>query len=67
MPQRDFSFGVLKTAQALGDFQVLCQRGRRVLRLHLGSEVRSELERIAESAERAAQQLETRRDSLDSA
>ncbi len=67
MPQRDFSFGVLKTAQALGDFQVLCQRGRRVLRLHLGSEVASELERIAESAERAAQQLETRRDSLDSA
>ena len=58
IPQRDFSFGILKTAQALGDFQVLCQRGRRVLRLHLGPKVEQELERIADSAERAAQQLE---------
>jgi transaldolase/glucose-6-phosphate isomerase len=41
-PQRDLpipgwqeSFGTLIAAQALGDFQSLQQRGRRVLRLHL--------------------------------
>jgi transaldolase/glucose-6-phosphate isomerase len=55
IPGRDFSFGVLKQAQGLGDFQVLSDRGRRALRLHLGSNVEEELERVAAIAERAAQ------------
>ena len=33
------SFGVVKTAQARGDFQVLVERGRRALRVHLGTDV----------------------------
>lgn len=39
VPGRRYSFGVVKAAQAAGDFQVLAQRGRRVLRVHLGPDV----------------------------
>jgi len=35
VPETDFSFGALIEAQALGDFQALRQRGRRVLRVNL--------------------------------
>jgi len=41
------SFSVLKAAQASGDFQALQAAGRRVVRVHLGSDVRSGLERIS--------------------
>ncbi|MPZ65947.1 MAG: glucose-6-phosphate isomerase [Pseudonocardiaceae bacterium] len=34
VPGRPFTFGMLQRAQALGDAQVLAQRGRPVLRLH---------------------------------
>jgi len=46
VPQQEFTFGVVKSAQARGDFQVLLDRGRRALRLHLGAEVKSDLERL---------------------
>jgi len=36
VPGKSYTFSVLKTAQALGDFQALRERERRVLRLHLG-------------------------------
>ncbi len=35
VPNRKFSFAVVEQAQALGDFAVLCERGRRALHLHL--------------------------------
>ena len=35
IPGEPFSFGVLKQAQALGDFQAMRERGRRILRVHL--------------------------------
>jgi len=35
VPGQPFSFGVVKAAQALGDFDVLADRGRRLLRVHL--------------------------------
>jgi len=35
VPEQRYSFGVLKQAQARGDFAVLCERGRRALHLHL--------------------------------
>jgi len=38
IPGQRYTFGVLKNAQAQGDFAVLAQRERRVLRVHLGSE-----------------------------
>lgn len=36
VPGRKYSFGVVQAAQALGDFEVLAERRRRVLRVHLG-------------------------------
>ena len=43
VPGRRFTFGVVKAAQAIGDFQVLAERGRRALRVHLCAEVQSGL------------------------
>jgi hypothetical protein len=37
VPRRGMSFGALERAQALGDYEALIARGRRVLRLHLSS------------------------------
>ena len=39
VPGQKYTFGVVKSAQARGDFQVLIDRGRRALRVHLGSDV----------------------------
>jgi len=36
VPGQKYTFGVVKAAQARGDFQVLADRGRRALRVHLG-------------------------------
>jgi transaldolase / glucose-6-phosphate isomerase len=35
VPGRKYSFGVVKAAQARGDFDVLAERGRRALRVHI--------------------------------
>jgi transaldolase/glucose-6-phosphate isomerase len=35
VPLQKYTFGVVKAAQARGDFQVLVERGRRALRVHL--------------------------------
>jgi len=47
VPGQKYSFGVVKAAQARGDFQVLLDRGRRALRVHLSSDVRGDLTRLA--------------------
>jgi transaldolase / glucose-6-phosphate isomerase len=39
VPGQRYTFGVVKAAQARGDFQVLAERGRRALRIHLGKNV----------------------------
>jgi transaldolase/glucose-6-phosphate isomerase len=39
VPGRKYSFGLVKAAQARGDFEVLAERGRRALRVHLGADV----------------------------
>jgi transaldolase/glucose-6-phosphate isomerase len=39
VPGQNYTFGVVKAAQARGDFQVLADRGRRALRVHLGKNV----------------------------
>ena len=46
VPGQKYSFGVVKTAQARGDFQVLLDRERRALRVHLGSDVKSGLDKL---------------------
>ena len=43
VPETDYSFKDLIKAQALGDYKALKQRGRRVLRVNLGSDVASGL------------------------
>jgi len=39
LPAQKYTFGVVKAAQARGDFQVLAERDRRALRVHLGADV----------------------------
>jgi len=43
VPGQRYTFGVVKAAQARGDFEVLLERDRRVLRAHLGADVRAGL------------------------
>jgi transaldolase/glucose-6-phosphate isomerase len=39
VPGQKYTFGVVKEAQARGDLQVLGERGRRALRIHLNGDV----------------------------
>jgi transaldolase/glucose-6-phosphate isomerase len=39
VPGHTYTFGIVKAAQARGDFQVLADRGRRALRVHLSADV----------------------------
>lgn len=56
VPGQQYTFGVVKAAQARGDFQVLAERRRRALRVHLGPDVPRGLE-ILETAVRQALDL----------
>ena len=38
VPGLPYSFQTLKQAQAIGDFQALADRGRRVIRIHLAAD-----------------------------
>jgi transaldolase/glucose-6-phosphate isomerase len=53
VPGQKFTFGVVKAAQARGDFAVLAERGRRALRVHLGKNVRTDLARLAKAVRQA--------------
>ncbi len=46
VPDQKYTFGVVKAAQARGDFQVLLDRERRALRVHLVADAKSGLEKI---------------------
>jgi transaldolase/glucose-6-phosphate isomerase len=46
VPNQKYTFGVVCAAQARGDFQVLLDRDRRALRVHIGADVKSDLENI---------------------
>jgi len=43
VPGQKYTFGIVKAAQARGDFQVLAERGRRALRVHLGKDLKAGL------------------------
>ena len=47
VPEQTYTFGVVKAAQARGDFQVLAERGRRALRVHLGKDLSAGLDQLA--------------------
>jgi transaldolase/glucose-6-phosphate isomerase len=53
IPDQKYTFGVLKRAQAQGDMEVLSERKRRVLRVHLGADVKSDLKRLREAIQKA--------------
>jgi transaldolase/glucose-6-phosphate isomerase len=54
VPGQRYSFGVVKAAQARGDFEVLAARGRRALRVHLGADVAAGLRALDKAVEQAA-------------
>ncbi len=47
VPGQKYSFGVVKTAQSRGDFQVLLDRDRRALRVHLTGDIVTGLKALA--------------------
>jgi transaldolase/glucose-6-phosphate isomerase len=53
IPGHRASFGVVKNAQARGDFDVLLERGRRALRVHLNGDIAAGLKALQAAFERA--------------
>jgi transaldolase/glucose-6-phosphate isomerase len=53
VPGAKYTFGVVKAAQARGDFQVLADRGRRALRVHLGKDVDAGLSQLSKAVSEA--------------
>ena len=46
VPGEKYTFSVVKAAQARGDFDVLAERGRRALRVHIGSDIAAGLSQL---------------------
>jgi transaldolase / glucose-6-phosphate isomerase len=55
VPEQKYTFGVVKAAQARGDFQVLADRSRRALRVHLGRDVNAGLQQLSAAIQKAIQ------------
>ena len=55
VPGQRYSFGTVKAAQARGDFDVLSERGRRALRVHLGADLAAGLDRLLKAIRRAVE------------
>ena len=55
VPDRKYTFGVVKAAQAHADLEVLVQRGRRALRVHLGPHVAAGLTQLESAIAKALQ------------
>lgn len=53
VPGQTYTFGVVKAAQARGDIQVLAERGRRTLRVHLGPDLEAGLKRLEAAVHQA--------------
>jgi transaldolase/glucose-6-phosphate isomerase len=53
VPGQKYTFGIVKAAQARGDFQVLAERGRRALRAHLGKDVETGLSALQKAFNQA--------------
>lgn len=53
VPGQKYMFGVVKAAQARGDFAVLAERGRRALRVHLGKNLTSGLIALTKAVQKA--------------
>jgi transaldolase/glucose-6-phosphate isomerase len=53
VPGQKYTFGIVKAAQARGDFQVLAERGRRALRVHLASDLKAGLASLQRAVQAA--------------
>ena len=53
VPGQKYTFGVVKAAQARGDFAVLAERGRRALRVHLSKNVAKDLAKLGSALQQA--------------
>lgn len=53
VPGQKYTFGVVKAAQARGDFAVLAERGRRALRVHIGKNIIKDLAKLSIAMEEA--------------
>jgi len=53
VPGQKYTFGIVKAAQARGDFQVLADRGRRAVRVHLGSNLKAGLAALQAAVQKA--------------
>ena len=53
VPGQKYTFGIVKAAQARGDFQVLAERGRRALRVHLGKDLKAGMATLLAAIQRA--------------
>src|SRR4029077_19062996 len=53
VPDQKYTFGVVKAAEARGDFQVLADRDRRALRVHIGSDIAAGLKTLQEAIQQA--------------
>jgi len=53
VPGQKYTFGVVKAAQARGDFAVLAERGRRALRVHIGKNVKTDLAKLSKALQKA--------------
>jgi transaldolase/glucose-6-phosphate isomerase len=53
VPGQTYTFGVVKAAQARGDFSVLAGRDRRALRVHLGKDVAAGLATLTDAVHQA--------------
>jgi transaldolase/glucose-6-phosphate isomerase len=49
VPDQKYTFGIVKAAQARGDFQVLLDRGRRALRIHFDDDVSEGLKTLVKT------------------
>jgi transaldolase/glucose-6-phosphate isomerase len=55
VPGQSYTFGIVKEAQARGDFEVLAERGRRALRAHITGDLDTGLNTLSRAIEQALQ------------
>ena len=53
VPGQSYTFGIVKEAQARGDFEVLAERGRRALRAHITGDLDAGLAALSRAVEQA--------------
>jgi transaldolase/glucose-6-phosphate isomerase len=53
VPGQKYTFGIVKAAQARGDFDVLAERGRRALRLHIAGDLAAGLKTLGRALDEA--------------